>query len=316
MRRKSLIVLACVCLPLWSAKGGWAADTPPAARPLTAGPIITDTAVPQATGALTLQPFWSLGLVGGNFSANWRRVSARGNFVSLEMPVQFTYGLSPRTEVFLVASLLQNWASQVEVAGPGGSRAASFTGLGDIYCEGKYQLLEETAWRPAVSAIFGVNIPSGHHFRLNPGRLGTDALGSGTLAFTPGINSAKWLGPVCLYANLWYSFSNRDPGEVANQQTGPLLQSVHGRDQVTGNLAAEWVLTDRWVALLEFYSTWDVGPLFRRSRGPLGALLGVLPGIEYIFNPRWAAALGVALDLAGKNSAYAYTPIFTVQVNF
>ncbi|MCL4501275.1 MAG: transporter [Deltaproteobacteria bacterium] len=314
-KKVRIIVVVLILAALLASAGAEAAAPLPDPLPTT-GPIITDTAVPQATGALTLQPYWSLGLVGGRFSANWRRVSAGGNFASLEMPVKLTYGPAPKTEVSLQAALLQNWAGQVEAAGPGGSRAAAFTGLGDIYFEAKYQLLEETARRPTVSAILIVNFPSGHHFRLNPGRLDTDALGGGTWAFTPGVNLAKRLGPVYLYANLWYSFPTRNPGVPVNQQAGPILFPVHGRDLITANFAAEWALTPQWVALLEFYNSWDAGPLFRHSREPLSSLTGVLPGIEFIFSPRWSAALGVAVDLAGKNSFYSYTPIFTVLLNY
>ena len=292
-----------------------AADEPPA-HPATTGPIIADSAVPIATGHFCLQPYWSLNLVGGRFSANWRRVGAGGNFTSLEIPVKLTYSPAPNTEVYVVANFLQNWAGQVEPPGPNGGRNASFTGLGDIYLTGKYQLLEETAWRPTVTALFTTVFPSGHHAPLNPGRLGTDALGNGAFSFTPGFNLSKWLGSVCLYANLWYSFSLRDPGVPANQQSGPLLFSVHGRDLITANLAAEWVLTPKWVALLECYSSWDTGPLFRHSRESLSTNVGVMPGIEYIFDPRWSAALGVAIDLAGKNSFYNYTPILTVLLSY
>lgn len=284
--------------------------------PDTTGPIVADTAVPIATGRFCLQPYFSLGLVAGQFSPNWRRVSAQGNFASLETLVKLTYGPAPNTEVYLEGVFFQNWAGQVNTPGPNGSRNASFTGLGDLYFTAKYQLLEETAWRPTVTALFSVNFPTGHHFRLNPDRFGADALGGGNWVFTPGVNLSKWLGPVCLYANLWCSFPSRDPGAVPNQQASPILLMVHGRDLITGNLAAEWVLTPRWVALLEVYTTWNVGPLFRTSRELITHGIGVLPGIEYIFSPRWSAALGVAIDLAGKNSFYSYTPILTVLLNF
>ena len=252
----------------------------------------------------------------GNFSTNWRRVSARGNFVSLEIPVKLIYGPAPHTEVNLMGVLFQNWAGQVEGTRLGGSRSASFTGLGDLYLTAKYQLLEETAWQPTLTALFAVNFPTGHHYRLNPARLGTDAVGGGTFAFTPGVNLSKWAGPVYLYANFWYSFPTLSPGAVPNQQASPMLPAVHGRDLVTVNLAAELPLTSNWVALLEIYTTWNVGPLFRVSREVITHDIGVLPGIEYIFNSRWSAALGVAMDLVGKNSFYSYTPIFTVIMNY
>jgi hypothetical protein len=94
------------------------------------------------------------------------------------------------------------------------------------------------------------------------------------------------------------------------------MASVLARDLITWNMAAEWPLTGGGVALLEFYSSWEVGPLFRRPRQPPGILMGLLPGIEYVFNPRWSCELGVAVDLGGKNSLYGYTPIFTVIMTY
>jgi hypothetical protein len=283
--------------------------------PATMGPIVTDTAVPAPTGEFSVQPYCSLSLAGGNFTASWRRVSARGNFTSLEFPAKFTYGLAPNLEIYLNAAPLQNWASGVAGAGPA-SGAASFVGPGDLFGAAKYQLVAEGAWRPTVSALMGVTFPTGHHYGLNGARLGTDALGGGTFAFTPGLNLSKWLYPVCLYANLWYSFPTRDPGVVPGQQSGPLLPYVHGRDRVTFNLAAEWVLAPRWVALLEFYSSWDVGPLLRRSREPLSNLMSLLPGLECLISDHFSLAAGVAVDLAGKNSLYDYTPILTALIKF
>jgi hypothetical protein len=140
--------------------------------------------------------------------------------------------------------------------------------------------------------------------------------GGGQFVFTPGVDLSKWVGPVCLYANLWYSFATRDPGVPANQQASPILLAVHGRDLITANLAAEWPLTARWVALMECYSSWNVGPLFRYSQEVIAHDLGVLPGIEYIIDPRWSAALGVAIDLVGKNSFFNYTPIITAIISY
>jgi hypothetical protein len=284
--------------------------------PATTGPILADSAVPTPTGQLVVQPYLTLGVVRGSFTPGWGGRSAQGNFASLESPFKITYGLPRNSEVFVQASFIQNWAGGVTDATLPGRRAASYCGAGDTLLVLKHQLLAETAQAPTVTAYFGVNLPTGHHFYLNPARLGMDSLGTGTLAFTPGVNLSKWLGPVYLYANLWYSFTSRNPGVAPHQLAGPLLLPVHGRDLVTWNLAAEWPLAGGWVALLEFYSTWDVGPLFRTSSEPRSALLGLSPGLEYVFSPGWGCALGVAVDLAGRNSFYAITPIATVEAQF
>jgi hypothetical protein len=313
-------ILLTMFLGLWVTVGPWfrvatAADAPPE-HPATATPIITDSAVPAAPGQLSLQPYWSLAWVAGNLTAGWRRVGARGNFRSLQIPVKVTYGLMRNLEIYAQMAFIHNWAGHVQDAAAPGNRDAGFSGVGDLAVTLKYQLLEETAWRPAVSAILTTDFPTGHHFRTNPARLGTDVLGAGAYAWTCGANLSKWLGPVYLYSNLWYSISSRDPGASPHLAANPLMVPVHGRDLIIGNMAAEWPLTGPWVALLEFYSSWEVGPLCRRPQGPPSILMGLLPGIEYVFNSRWSCELGVALDLAGKNSLYGYTPIFTVIMTY
>jgi len=293
-----------------------AAADAPTDHPATASPIITDTAVPASPGQLIIQPYWSLDLAAGNLSPNWRRVGAGGNFRSMQIPVKITYGLVQNLEIYSQFSFIHNWANSVSASGASGGGSASFSGVSDLALTLKYQLLEETAYRPTVSAIFTTDFPTGHHFHTNPARLGTDMLGEGVYAFTAGANLSKWLGPVYLYSNLWYGIAVRDIVPSSNLVPNPLMVPVHGRDLITWNLAAELPLSGPWVALLEYYSTWEVGPLFRRSREPIGILMGVLPGIEYIFNSRWSCELGVAIDLAGKNGLYGYTPIFTVLLTY
>jgi hypothetical protein len=292
-----------------------AADTPPE-HPATAGPIIADSAVPTSPGHLVIQPYWSLDFAAGSLSPNWGRVGAGGNFRSFQMPIKVTYGLFRNLEIYALMSFIHNWADQVQNSSAPGQHSVSFSGVSDLALVLKYQLLAETAWRPTISAIFAVGFPTGHHFHINPARLGTDMLGEGTYTFTPGANLSKWLGPVYLYSNLWYSIASRDILPSSHLVTNPLMVPVHGRDLITWNLAAEWPLTGPWVALVEFYSSWEVGPLFRRSQEPPGILMGMLPGIEYLFNSRWSCELGVAIDLAGRNSLYGYTPIFSVILTY
>ena len=254
-------------LGLWMAAGpgfpaAAGADTPQE-RPPTAGPIIADSAIPAAPGQLSLQPFWSLTFVAGRLTDGGRRVGAGGNFRSLQIPLKVTYGLMRNLEINAQMPFTHNWADQVQRSSLPGNRAAGFSGAGDLTVTWKYQLLEETPWRPTVSAILTTAFPTGHHFRINPARLGTDVLGAGAFTWTAGANLSKWLGPVYLYFNLWYSIGSREPGPAPHPASNPLIAPVLARDLVTWNMAAEWPLTGGWVALLEFYSSWAVNPIFR-----------------------------------------------------
>jgi hypothetical protein len=313
-------ILFIMLLGLWTAAGpgvrvAAAADAPPE-HPATATPIITDTAVPVALGQLSIQPFWAPTFAVGNLSSEWRRMGPGGNFRSLQIPVKITYGLVRNMEIYAQIPFIHNWADDVRVGGAPGNRAAEFSGVGDLAVTLKYQLLEETPRCPTVSAILTTDFPTGHHFHTNPARLDLDVLGAGAYVWTFGANLSKWLGPVYLYSNLWYSISSRETVAPSHLVANPLMAPVLGRDLITWNLAAEWPLVGGWVALLEFYSSWNVGPLGRRAKGPPSILMGLLPGIEYVFNSHWSCELGVAVDLAGKNSLYGCTPIFTVTMTY
>jgi len=304
--RSALIAAILFLGPVW-VKPAPGAD-PGAWGPPTAGPIIVDNAVPVAPGSLVVQPYGFLRCTGGHFTGGWRRAGAGGDFTSLYMPVQVFYGVAPNMEVNLIASYLHNWAEGAARPGIKEPGAAAFGGLGDTRLTFKYQLVSETATRPTVTALAAVDFPAGHHLHLNPGRLGTDQLGTGAFTFTPGFNLSKYLAPFKLYANLWYSlFTAATVG----------TDRVHPRDRVTVNLAAEYPLSRRWVLLLEGYSQWDAGALVGpRSHQPPAALVGVLPGIEFLLHPRLYFELGASLDLAGKNTDCRYSPVFTMIFTF
>lgn len=309
-----IIVAALILTALLAPARVRAADSSPA-PPTTAGPIIADTAVPIATGHLALQPFWGLSFTRGNFSRSWRSSSAGGDYSSFVTLLRLTYGPVENVEVYAAVPAIQNWAGRVNRAAAG-NHCADFGGLGDILVVGKYQLFSETDWRPTLTPTINVTFPTGHASGLNPGRLGTDDLGSGAYTFSGGLLLSKWLQPFYLYANLYYSVPTDSPPRVSQSEFGPLLPGVINRGQVSGNLAAEWVWSKGWVGLLEFYGSWEVGPLIGGRTGPPAALMGMLPGVELIISPHWNLEAGVAIDLAGKNSPYNLTPIITALFTY
>jgi hypothetical protein len=298
--------------------------------PATFGPIITDTAVPMDTGKFAIQPTFGMSFVNNSLTQNWRRISAGGNFKTFGMDYKFTYGLIKNMEVFVVVPYVHNWANSVKELGPNGERSASSGGLSDINLTLKYQLLEEGPQNPTVTALFSTDFPTGHFRHLNPGRLGTDVLGGGAYAFTTGLNASKYLKPFVVYANVWYTMqtaysSREDRTHLASDENGEIVESDpvatqvrnYPRDFVTVNLAAEYVITDKWIGLLELTSYWDGGRLFgHKANLPPGALVSVMPGIEYMATDKLAFAMGLNIDLIGKNGDAALTPLFSVVYQF
>ncbi len=278
------------------------------ATPATTGPIITDTAIPQSLGTATLFVPSFLAFTGGNFSPSWRRVSASGDFRSLSSPVQLFVGVAPRTSVYVVVPYQHNWALNVNQPASAGQRSADFGGLGDVNLTGKYLLMKEQAMIPAVAGIFSVSFPSGHHRHLNPGNLGTDQLGLGAYSFTPGLNFFKFIPPVLLYGNLWYTMS-----------TGATVAGArkYYPDRVILDLALEYPLRKPFVFLCEFVSFYDGGRLVghRANQSPQ-ALMSLLPALEILVSDDWSFAAGVLVDLFGKNTGFTYTPNFSIFYTF
>jgi len=309
---------------------GFQPEPPKDECPSTFGPIVTDTAIPIETGKFALQPTFGLSFTTNNFSPSWRRISAGGDFKSFGMSWKFTYGLWNNLEVYAVIPYIHNWASNVSEPGPRGERAADFGGLGDINLTFKYRLVEETQAAPTVSAIFSPTFPSGHFRRLNPGRLGMDQLGSGSYNFTTGLNASKYLNPFIVYGNLWYTMgtaytSNEDRRPLVRDENGDLVEGDpvstrvrnYPRDFVTVNLAAEYPMTKKWVALVELTSTWDAGRLIgHKANLAPAALLSIVPGIEYMATDKFSLALGVQIDLAGKETTANITPLLSMVYAF
>jgi hypothetical protein len=276
--------------------------------PATFGPIITDTAVPLEKGEFAVQPTFGLGFATHNLTRSRRRVSAGGNFKTFGMDWQFSYGLMKNMEVFVVVPYVHNWAGNLKKPRQNGEGSASFGGLGDVNLTMKYQLLEEGPKNPTVTALFSTGFPTGHSKRLNPGLLGVDATGCGAYVLTTGLNLSKHVNTFIFYGNLWYSMQTAFSGDDGRQ---------YPRDFVTVHLAAEYIITMKWIALLEFTSFWDGGRLFgHRANTSPGALLSVLPGIEYMATDKLSFALGVNFDLIGKNGTANITPLLSFAYCF
>jgi hypothetical protein len=300
-----------------------AAPESPVELPNTTGPIITDLAITQTYKTWTVQLTPTLNLTGGVFNANWQRrragsnqashvreIPAPGDYRSLLIPVQIFYGLTPRMDMSITTSLVQNWASTV---GPS-SQGANFGSLGDTSAQLRYRFLDGGSTGTTVTGYFSVLLPTGHASPLEPKLLGIDQIGAGAFSFTWGVNVFKYVPqvPVLLYANIWYT--NWADGWVNRTR-------VNYPDQITANFAMEIPLkrsaANRWAFLLEVLSNWDAGRMFgpRANQAPL-AMVTVLPAVEFLPCPWFTLSAGVQVPLMGKNTSFVYAPTLALYFNF
>lgn len=290
-------------------------ENPPGAEakkegpPNTSGPLITDTCVPIEAHHLSLQLNFDLTFYPANSTSNWRRVSFGSDFHTFYMPLKITYGLMKNWETYVVIPYAQQWISSSNVRGPNGNTSASYAGIDDISWFNKYLLHEETDSLPAVSGVFGVGFPSGHASHINRAFLGTDAVGTGSFAFTTGFNLYKYLKPLLLYSNVWYT------APVNLFQDRPDM--VRSKEYVTFNLAAEYPLTPKWIMLMEWFSIWT----WTNISTPGGYLspytyMGILGGMEYQLSDKWAFTAGIQYYLAAKQGAIYLMPMLSLNYNF
>jgi len=69
--------------------------------------------------------------------------------------------------------------------------------------------------------------------------------------------------------------------------------------------------------LMELVSTWDGGRLVGpKANADPTALLSVVPGIEYMATDKFSLALGVQIDLVGKDTTANVTPLLSMVYAF
>jgi hypothetical protein len=277
--------------------------------PTTCGPLATDTCIPIGEHKVSMSLTAAYSFYPGLFTKSWQYTGAGGNFGTFYMPLRINVGVMKNWESYVIVPFIVNNANSVNAVGPNGESSATYTGIGDISWFNKYLLVEESDTHPAVAGVFGIGFPTGHASRLNPKFLGTDAIGTGSFAFTTGFNFFKYVKPVMIYSNLWITNPvNIYPGTPEN---------VRSRSYVTFNIAAELPLNKKFIALFEMYSNWT----WTTITTPQGyqtpqTVLGVMPGIEFLATDKLALSAGAAFDLLGRNGVRKFTPMLTVFYSF
>ncbi len=286
--------------------------------PTTAGCIMTDSTIPVDTGHVSVAAMWALSFYPGTLNQSWRTISIHGNFYTFYMPVKVTYGLMKNTEVYLIAPFINNWVTHADQSiSVNGKTSASYAGIGDLTLMGKYLLGQEGEVTPAVSAVAGFgSIPTGHASHLNPRFMGVDAIGTGSLTFSTGVNLYKWVKPFLLYSNVWIN----SPINLYKVHATDVPPPVRSREYITFNLAAEYPVNRKFVLLLEMYSTWTWQNLlpFQATQGyqTPETILGLMPGIEFLATDKLSLVAGASLDIMGKNNPKKFTPMLMATYNF
>ena len=246
--------------------------------------------------------------MGANQPTRQQQLAARGNYKNLQVGNELFYGLTSRAEISINVPIMQKWASQV---GPA-NRAANFGSLGDSSITFRYMFLNGSPTAATFTGYYSVQFPTGHASPLEPKLLGIDQTGSGAYAFTWGLDIFKYIPPVLLYGNLFYTnFTDATVNQTRKYYP----------DQITANFAMEIPFknsaSNKWAFLLEVLSTWNAGRMIGHPvNQPSLGIISALPALEYIPCKWFQLSAGVQVSLFGKNTQYSYSPTLALFFNF
>lgn len=170
-------------------------------NPYSAGPLTTWTAPLCGRNKFVAQPFFFYNKTRGTFNGDGHYSPLPDGDQKYQFQQQLfaQYGLTDRLEIDGQALYQQNYVKQ-------GALSAQSSGFGDSTLFLRYCLAEEKNNFPHLTALIQLKIPTGKYQQLNPDRLGTDLMGSGSWDYGYGIMLTKKMKPYLLHMDAIYNF--------------------------------------------------------------------------------------------------------------
>jgi hypothetical protein len=289
---------------------------PPA--PLFTGPLLAPAAQVVTRGHFNIEPYIYFTTTYGLFGPEWKTTSIQKNYSTLlQVPVQI--GLTSWMDFTFTPQAFYNF-----------TRHAQSGEFGDLPFAVDIQLYDEgnkDPW-PSIRLSLQAKVPLGKYDRLNPRKLGTDGVGSGSWA--PSVllvfgRLFEFKYPHYLSAHLALLYTIPNSVHVSGLNVYGGGQGTHGSvrpgDSFSIDLGLEFSVTHNWVLATDvLYQHFDRSPFHghagKNSLGlpnvvglPSQEQFSIAPAIEYNWNEHLGLITGVWWTFAGRN-----TPQFASSV--
>lgn len=188
-------------------------------NPLSAGPVITWTAPVCGKGEFIVQPFLLYNRTFGAFDAegHYEPLPKGDKEYQYQEQLFAQYGITNKFEVDALITYQENYIRQ-------DNSKASADGFGDSYLFLRYCAFEEKGWRPHITCLTQLKIPTGKYQHVDLDNLGVDLMGAasggGSWDGGVGINLSKRLKPFIFHADAVYSFPRQVRIEGAKTSYG------------------------------------------------------------------------------------------------
>lgn len=262
-------------------------------RPTTSGPFVTLTAPLTPAGRVTLQPILFLTAQRGAFDADGQYAPLSGNSLGASAGLFAEVGFSER---FAAGGQVNLLASSRMVAG----QQVSSSGPGDAVLFARWSVpLPARPWLPDLSLFAQVKLPLGRAEGLAPALLGTDARGTGTWDGTAGLDLTKFLRPLVLHLDLFFSASLEATLDGVPTRPGPAF-SWAASAELPLPLSAR---TAGWALMVELSGRAQAGTRVAGADLPGSQVREVTvgAGVELLFGPELQLLVGYQRTLWGAN---------------
>jgi len=298
------------------------------------GPILAANAATLPQGHWLLEPYVFDEITNGTFDMQGRRHSGPYEH-TLGSQAYVLYGLTDRVSAGVIPRLAYNM--------PSGAPNSSGVGFGDLTLQAAYGLtqFQDGHYTPDLSLVLQQTLPTGRYDRLERA---SDGFGAGAYTTALALYSQDyfWMpnGRI-LRARLDLTYAVSSSASVRDESVYGTANGFRGRaypgDSFTADAAAEYSLTRNWVLALDVVyqhndSTRVSGTLPGAALEPPGApaparvsfhsdsgasySIAFAPAIEYNWNSRIGALLGVRIIQIGRNTTASVTPVTALNMVF
>ncbi|CEK10436.1 transporter family protein [Legionella hackeliae] len=296
----SLLAFCCFSSSLTWAGGPW-----------FTGPLLAPAGHTIPRGHTNLEVYGFYTDNEGIYTRHWKLIHTPRSESIVGNPI-FSHGLTDKLDIQYGIPYVYNK-----------NQGASAQGLGDTSVALGYQLLEQkgSSWRPDLRVTVQEIIPTGKFETLNPLNNGADATGLGSyqtgIAFN--FQHLRQIGETHylrtrLSLNYLHAYDVDIEGASSFGGTTQTLGTINPGSLFTADLAAEFTLTQNWVAVMEGYYASRAATRFRGfigndAQGNPASIghgdieeITLSPAIEYNFSPNIGIIAGPWFTVSGRET--------------
>jgi hypothetical protein len=327
---RDIMLRVCIAAVLLVASGVAAAVDQSREDAWWTGPMLAPSAASLPKGHALIEPYLFTVITNGHFDANGNRQSGP-NEQDIGSLTYVLYGVTDRLTLGMIPRFSYN--------APADAPNSSGVGFGDLTLQAGLGLTQfrEDHRIPTISFVVQETLPTGRYDQLSRA---SDGFGAGAWTTTLAVYSQDyfWMpnGRILrTRLDVGYSISSSASVRDASVYGTPPGFAGHAwpGDGLNVDVAGEYSVTRNWVLALDIVyqhnhnthvsgtvgsgssGTPPGGSVFQADSGP-SWYVGFAPAIEYNWNARIGALLGVRIIGIGRNTAASVTPAIALNMVF